>query len=123
MGHSFVHVEVNTRDIERSRRFYETVFGWDIQHWNSPDSDVRYAMFETERGPGGGGIAQVGSDGPIGVTVYLNSDNLQESLSKIEAAGGRTVMPPAEVPGEGSFALFADPDGNTLGLWKSKNGS
>lgn len=52
---------------------------------------------------------------------YIGSDDLQETLSKIEAAGGRTLMPPTEVPGEGWFALFADPDGNTLGLWKSTN--
>ena len=33
--------------------------------------------------------------------------------------GGKTLVPPVEIP-TGTFAWFADPDGNTIGLWKPK---
>jgi hypothetical protein len=51
--------------------------------------------------------------------VYILVDNIEEALGKIEKAGGKTVMPRQEVPGEGWFALFSDLDGNVLGLWES----
>jgi predicted enzyme related to lactoylglutathione lyase len=41
------------------------------------------------------------------------------SLAKIAAAGGKTVVPPVEIP-TGTFAWFADVEGNTVGLWKAK---
>jgi predicted enzyme related to lactoylglutathione lyase len=117
MGHHFVHIEINGRDIDRSRRFYETAFGWKIDYTQTSDPEVPYGLVNTGERPGGG-IGQAGPDQPLGVLVYIGSDNLAETLSKIEAAGGRTITPPTEVPSQGWFALFADPDGNTLGLWK-----
>jgi predicted enzyme related to lactoylglutathione lyase len=33
--------------------------------------------------------------------------------------GGKTIVPPIDLP-TGSFAWFADIDGNVLGLWKPK---
>jgi hypothetical protein len=31
----------------------------------------------------------------------------------------KTLVPPVEIP-TGTFAWFADPEGNTIGLWKPK---
>jgi len=39
-----------------------------------------------------------------------------EALARIEAAGGKTVVPRTVVPGVVTFALFTDPAGNLLGL-------
>jgi predicted enzyme related to lactoylglutathione lyase len=33
---------------------------------------------------------------------------------------GRPVTPPVNIPGQGSFAWLADPDGNIVGLWKAE---
>jgi predicted enzyme related to lactoylglutathione lyase len=38
----------------------------------------------------------------------------------VQSLGGKTLVPPVEVPGRGSFAWFADPDGSIIGLWKPK---
>lgn len=32
--------------------------------------------------------------------------------------GGKTVVPPALIPNVGAFAIFSDPDGNHIGLFK-----
>jgi predicted enzyme related to lactoylglutathione lyase len=40
-------------------------------------------------------------------------------LSKIERAGGRTIMPPTGVLNMATIAMFADPDGILIGLVKA----
>jgi hypothetical protein len=44
---------------------------------------------------------------------------VQGYLDKAGKLGGKTLVPPVEIP-TGTFAWFADPDGNTIGLWKPK---
>ncbi|MEU8663564.1 hypothetical protein AB0C31_43770, partial [Actinoplanes philippinensis] len=40
------------------------------------------------------------------------------SLEQAVALGGTTLVEPAALPGDyGRFAVFADPDGNPVGLW------
>jgi uncharacterized protein len=46
-------------------------------------------------------------------------DDPQAYLKRAEALGGKTLVPPVEIP-TGTFAWFADPDGNAIGLWKPK---
>jgi len=119
MGNAFAHIEINTRDLDRARRFYESVFDWKIHYEPVAGEEVPYGLIDTGTPPGGG-LFQVPLERPLGVTVYVGVSNIEESLSKIEAAGGRTMMARMEVPGEGWFAIFSDLDGNVLGLWENK---
>lgn len=51
----------------------------------------------------------------IGDPTYTMID---AGLERAERLGGRTVVPPTALPGDlGSFAVFADPDGQLVGLW------
>jgi hypothetical protein len=71
-----------------------------------------------ENAVGGGIGAAQGGDDPGGVTIYMKVDDLQEYLDKAESLGGKTIVAPTDLPGEfGKFAMFADPDGHTLGMW------
>ena len=48
----------------------------------------------------------------------MRVDDLQASLDRAETLGGKALVPPTDLPdGYGRFAMFADPDGNTIGLW------
>ncbi len=55
------------------------------------------------------------ADGPI---VYMElAKDLDETISKISAAGGKIVMPKTFIaPGRGYWALFLDSEGNKLAL-------
>ncbi|HQL25243.1 MAG TPA: VOC family protein, partial [candidate division Zixibacteria bacterium] len=68
----------------------------------------------------GGGISPVAPGGRPGVTVYVMVDDLQTYLERAQQLGGKTVTPPSPIPGIGEFAMFADPDGNVIGLFKAK---
>jgi hypothetical protein len=50
--------------------------------------------------------------------VYVQVEDLEAYLQKATALGGKTLVPPVTLPGQGSFAWLAAPDGNIIGLWK-----
>jgi predicted enzyme related to lactoylglutathione lyase len=50
---------------------------------------------------------------------YIQVDDPQAYLDRIQQAGGKTVVPVTELPGLVTFAQFADPQGNVVGLLKS----
>ena len=88
------------------RKFCE-LFGWKINS-NNP---MKYGIVDTGDGPGGinGGVAS--HDGSKPVLVYTQVDDLQATLDKVEKFGGKTILPPSEVPGGLNLAMFADPAG------------
>jgi predicted enzyme related to lactoylglutathione lyase len=42
-------------------------------------------------------------------------------LDRVESLGGKTAVPVTEIPEVVTFAQFADPDGNLVGLFKSSS--
>jgi predicted enzyme related to lactoylglutathione lyase len=79
--------------------------------------ETGYSLVDT--GAAGEAIgATQGHDDPGGVTVYMRVEDLQAALDRAEALGGKPLVPPTDLPdGYGRFAMFADPDGHTVGLW------
>lgn len=109
---SIVHVELSANDREKAAEFYSELFGWETQQI----PEMNYATFRTT-GDLGGGFNPVTEDNPAGtVTVYVNSDDIEADLAKIESLGGKTLVPKTEIPTVGWFAMFADPTGNKLAL-------
>jgi uncharacterized protein len=53
------------------------------------------------------------------VIFYIEVDDLQAYLDRIERAGGRTIVPVTVIPDMVTFAQFADPEGNVVGLTKT----
>jgi uncharacterized protein len=114
MGQPVVHFEIGCRDIARTSSFYSDLFGWDIAQAGPA------GMINTNSGAGiTGHITALGHEPHNYVTVYVQVDDLKEYLSKAEALGGKTLVPPVEIP-TGRFAWMADPDGNVVGLLQPK---
>jgi predicted enzyme related to lactoylglutathione lyase len=115
MANPVVHFEVLGKDAAALQAFYGRVFDWEL----NPVMPT-YAMVSTkiEGGiPGGVGATPDGSEGHV--TFYVGVDDLAAALEQIEAAGGRTIQPPMDVPEGPSIALFADPEGHVIGLVKT----
>jgi predicted enzyme related to lactoylglutathione lyase len=70
-------------------------------------------------GPSGGWVRAdlVQSPGPV---AYVPVEDLEATLDEVERAGGRVLVRSLPFAGGGEVGLFADPDGNVLGLWKRK---
>lgn len=112
MGQPVVHFEINGPDSEKLKSFYGALFDWKIDS-NNP---YNYGMIDTGGGLNGGISSP--PDGSRYITIYIAVPDLQAALDKAESLGGKTVMPPTEIPGAVTMALFADPAGNVTGLIK-----
>lgn len=107
-----VHWELFAKDAPALGRFYAELFGWRLQ----PLPEIGYVLVDTRADAGiNGGIATV-PDGSRRPMFYVEVDDLQPALDRIQAAGGTmTLAPITEVV---SFAQFADPEGMIVGLLK-----
>lgn len=112
---SLAYFEITSPAAEAAQAFYRGMFGWDIQLMEGMGG---YALVDTHGKPGaaGGGIGPL--FGPsAGVRIYFFEPDLAAGLERAVALGGSVLQEPTEIPGFGSFAVFADPDGNAIGLW------
>lgn len=116
MGQPVAMFEVVSAEAPRAQQFYATLFDWKI---DVDPSMGGYGLVDT--GVEGGVIGGIGGSmapGDTGVKVYVRVDDLAAYLDRAEQLGGRRLVEPTELPGDaGSFAVFADPDGNPVGLW------
>ena len=109
------HFEIGSKDFKKAQEFYSSIFDWEIAEL----PDMGYAMVTKGNDESiGGGIKA--NDNPPSVTFYITVDDIGAYLSKIESAGGKTIMPETAI-GEnmGFTAMFSDLDGNMLGLYKT----
>jgi len=114
MGSPVTWFEVVGKDGAALQTFYSDAFGWELQ-----DAGMGYGMLtEPEQGIGGG-IGQA-PEGDGHVTFYVEVDDPQAALDKIEGLGGRTVVPVTEMEMV-TFALFADPEGHVVGIVKGQD--
>jgi predicted enzyme related to lactoylglutathione lyase len=114
MGQPVEHFEIGCRDKEKTKAFYTALFDWTITE-AGPAS-----MIDTGAGRGiQGHITSLGHEPYNYVNIYVSVEDIKASLAKAESLGGKTVVPPVTIP-EGTFAWFADPEGNTIGLWQTK---
>jgi predicted enzyme related to lactoylglutathione lyase len=114
MGSPVVHFEINSQNPAALQEFYGDLFDWKIHIV----PEMGYGMIDTQGRGIDGGIGP--ARGPNQVTFYIEVTDLKDAIARIEDAGGKVVVPITEVPGVVTFAQFADPDGNVVGLVKSE---
>jgi len=114
MAAPVVHFEVMAKDGKRANDFYGSLFGWNVNL-----VEGGYGMVDTGVKMGiNGGIGQVPESVSPHTVFYVQVEDIQSHLDKVISLGGRIVMPIVEVPNMVTYAQFADPDGNVVGLLK-----
>jgi predicted enzyme related to lactoylglutathione lyase len=114
--------EIPTLDIDRAAKFYETIF--DISLVPLDVQQLKMRMFPIENPTNGVGGALCYNKGfykpstTEGPLIYLNANpDVQKVLDKIEAAGGKIVVPKTQIsPEYGYMAVFIDTEGNRVAL-------
>lgn len=113
--------EIPAKDLARSKKFYETVFGLTLS-----DLDIgpaKMAMFEMEKDNYGAAGALVQSEGYTpshdGSIVYFNVPSIEATLEAITAAGGKTLLPMTSIGEHGHIAHFEDTEGARVALHQS----
>lgn len=113
-----VHIEFRSSDFARSSAFYAKALGWQTQL----NAASTYMKLDSADGLSTGWARLDLSQAP-GPLAYLEVNDLAGTLGQVEKAGGRVIVPHRPFAGGGEIALFADPDGNVLGLWARKKGT
>ena len=115
MAYPVTHFEINAQDAAATQKFYKDLFGWGIDT-NNPEN---YGMIDTKNeGTGINGGIGASRHGKSWVTFYVETDDPAATLAKAERLGGTRVMEPMDAGGNVVYALFADPEGNVIGLAK-----
>jgi predicted enzyme related to lactoylglutathione lyase len=122
-----VHFEIPFDDRDRAKGFYEEVFGWELNTMAMEGGEYTTAtttpvdtttMMPTEPGGINGGLMERSSQTPDPV-ITIGVDGIDDTLKKVEAAGGSTLVPRTAIPNMGAFAYFKDSEGNVMGLWEN----
>ncbi len=119
MAAPVVHFEINTANPTRVQQFFSDLFGWKTK----VIPEMNYGLVNTGSKKGiQGGIGPKQQEAPS-VIFYAEVDDPQKYLDKAVSLGGKILVPVETIPNMVTFALFADPDGNTIGLVKSEERS
>jgi predicted enzyme related to lactoylglutathione lyase len=114
--------EIPATDIIRAQIFYESIFDFKMIPMDLEQIQMRlFPITDTENGVGGAVCTSGGFHSPSenkGPLVYLNANpDVQTVLDKIEAAGGRILVPKTQIsPEYGHMAVFIDSEGNRVAL-------
>jgi len=115
MSAKFRHLAINADDVQRAKGFYETVFGWRFEPWGPPnfyqvnnagDGVIGALQERRELKPG----AKM-----LGVEATMGVEDIQATITAVEAAGGRILMGPYYIGEVGKLIYFEDTEGNFVG--------
>ena len=112
-----VHFDMPADDPERAAKFYKEVFDWKIDKWNGP-MDYWMATTGPDDQPGiNGGIAKRDPDCEgHGISNTIGVPSVDDYAAKVQAGGGKVLMPKMAIPGVGFFAQCEDTEGNKFGI-------
>ena len=122
---TIVHFEITSDNVERSKKFYSDLFGWNIEkvpaeklpegveYWGINTKD-----HEGNTGVNGGMMKRMKAE-QQGILNYVDVKSVEESSTKAQQLGGKVIMPKMAVPGMGYMAVCLDTENNTFGLWQS----
>lgn len=117
MAHgSFGWNELMTNDVEAAKRFYEATLGWTFDGMPMEKGTYWLAKVGDKMV---GGVMNMEGVVPPGVPPhwfsYVEVDDVDARVAKIEAAGGMVMRAPFDIPEVGRIAILADPTGAAMG--------
>lgn len=111
--------EIPATDINRSQKFYETIFGITMEPMDMGDAKMAFFPWTPGSGKATGSLSQSPNHKPSmeGTIVYLNANpNMDDVLAKVEEAGGKILAPKMNIGEHGNIAFIMDTEGNNIGI-------
>ena len=118
MGNPFVHVELMSTDVGKSKSFYGKLFDWKLE--DVPLGDGTYTMIKVGEGTGGGLMKNPMPSAKSSWLAYVQVEDLKKAVAKARSLGGTVMKDKTDVMGMGSLAIINDPTGAMFGLWEPK---
>ncbi|MCK5370245.1 MAG: VOC family protein [Cyclobacteriaceae bacterium] len=111
--------EIPAIDIDRSKKFYEAIFGIEME--DNAMEGAKMAFFPWAQGSGKatGALVQGENHKPSmeGTIVYLNANpSMDNVIDKVEEEGGKVLVPKMSIGEHGHIAFIMDTEGNNIGI-------
>ena len=116
MKRTFVHFEIPADDVARAKTFYEELLGWRIIPAEGFGGYYYVMTSDDDNDLHGGMMIREGGEVPV---YYINIEDIDAYIAKLQTLGGELVAPKSPVPGMGWIAHFRDPENNLFGLWQA----
>jgi predicted enzyme related to lactoylglutathione lyase len=116
MPNPFAHVELNTDDLKKAKKFYQAVFAWKMTDM----PNMGYTMIDVGGGAGGGMQKKPMAEAPNAWLPYVQVDDVKATMAKAIKAGATPALEYQDIGDMGAIGIFIDPAGAALGVWASK---
>lgn len=100
------YIEFSSPDLQATKAFFAQAFGWNFNDYGPEYQELADAGLA-------GGVAAAPLAPPL---VILKSDNLEQALAQVQAAGGTITLPIFDFPGGRRFQ-FREPGGTEMAVW------
>lgn len=110
--------EIYVQDMERAKKFYESVFQTRLEKLNSPEIEMWAFPLNMERTGASGSLVRMPgvASGGNSVLVYFSCADCATEVARIRQAGGRIHKDKLSIGQYGFIALACDTEGNLFGL-------
>jgi predicted enzyme related to lactoylglutathione lyase len=117
MTHAINWFEIPVADMQRAAKFYGAIFDTSLDVGPAGEG-YEMAMFPAQEGVGGALMwGESYAPSRDGALVYLNGNpDLSAALGRVEAAGGKILVPKTNIGQHGFYAVFLDTEGNRVAL-------
>jgi len=119
------HFMIPADNVDRAKHFYRTLLGWKIEPTRNPMEPSKMAAMQYHdiiTGAAKEGMMNTGGlyrrHRTESILTFVEVEDMDRVLSKVEMLGGRITMQKEEIRGVGLTAVIQDPEGNVIGLWK-----
>ena len=113
----FCHIVIPCKDVQKSKFFFEKVFGWKVQ--KQPGTSCCWDVLS----PSGKGVsAELNTEEEV-VVPSIHTSDIDAKLELVQKFGGKKLTdktPIGENAEYGHYALFEDPNGNKMVLYCEK---
>ena len=115
-------VDTTQPDPEAAARFYEALFGWELQDMMPPEAPGHYFVAR-QRGLDVAAISSPPPGSAPGATwnTYIWVERADDAAKRVRDAGGAVLAEPFDVMEAGRMATFADPGGAVFSVWEPKD--
>jgi uncharacterized protein len=111
--------DLNTPDAAAAKKFYSSVFGWDIQTGEHDTSGYLHIKNGDQFIGGIPSDEQRNKQAPPHWMLYFEVADVDASTAKVKQTGGRVYMEPMSMENVGRMSAVADPQGAAFMLFKS----
>ncbi len=110
--------EIAVLDFEKAKSFYETILNVELTVNDMNNAQMGMFPWDSEESGSSGAIIKAEGCVPSdkGSVVYFHVDDIDGTLKRINANGGKTIIPKTSIGEHGFFAQFNDTEGNRLAL-------